>query len=538
MAEFTIGRKELYEEIWSTSVMKTAEKYNISYTRLISACRKHHIPTPPAGYSTKLEFGKKVERIPLPETEEEIITIKIPAETRKEKREHILAATVEEIIQQTSVPDEDDQDKIPLMHYGDYQQKQREELYQKVWEKPISEAAKEEHIADATLRNRCKRLEVPIPDRGYWAKLKAGKHAYKKELGPMTLPDFPKPHTGGKRKLHIETDALSFMQKKGREEILKLASVLRVGGRDSAMLDDIQKLYIAFREWHKPVQDFYIPGRIPRRRDKPEAEFLTKEISPKTAKRAFHILDALTRALLPYGGSFSCISETIYLNNRYNKKYNYWFNVNGERVYFTISEGKGQVVHEITQEERIETLTYKEAQRKGHYATEPTIPKYDEIWNGRLKMTIAGGTTFEDCRSYMLEDRIGEILIALYEAFYPQRLNTIKVYEQLKKEIEEYDRAQEEEKKRQHTRDQYNAEIEKTKALINKAEDYDTACKIRQYIDAVRKKPDCPDNNPEWLEWANKKADWLDPTVGREDELLGLRQHALDISLKELKRRC
>ena len=498
MAVFTINRKNLYEEIWSTSVIKTAEKYEISYTRLVSACRKHHIPTPPPGYSTKLEFGKKVERTPLPESEEDIITIKMPTETRKEKRERISAAAVEAIMQETSVSDEDNQDKIPLMHYGDNKQKQREELYRKVWEKPISEAAKEERIADATLRNRCKKLEVPIPDRGYWTNLKAGKQVYKKELRPMTLPDFPKPHTGEKRKLHIEANALSFMQKEGRVEILKLASILRVGGPDSAMLDDIQKLYAAFREWHNPVQEIYIPGRIPRRRDQPEAEFLTNEISAKTAKRAFHILDALTRALLPYEGSFTCTHEITYQSNRYNKKYNYWFNVNGERVYFSISEGKDQIIHEITQEERIKTLQYKEAQRKGHYATAPAIPKYDEKWNGKLRMTIAGKTTFEDCRSYMLEDRIGEILIALYEAFYPQRLNTIKEYEQLKKEIEELDRKQEEEKKRQQTRDQYTAEIEKTKALINKAADYETARTIRNYIDAVRKNPNCPDNNPEW----------------------------------------
>ena len=538
MAEFKTGRKELYDEIWSTSVMKTAEKYEISYTRLISSCRKHHIPTPPPGYSTKLEFGKKVERTPLPESDEDVVIIKMPAETRKEKREHIPAIAVETIVQESSVPDEDDQDKFPLMHYGDNLRKNREELYRKVWEKPISEVAKNEHIADATLRNRCKKLEVPIPDRGYWAKLKAGKYVYKKELGPMTLPDFPKPHTGQKRKLHIETNALSFMQKEGRVEILKLASVLRVGGPNSAMLDNIQKLYVAFREWHKFDRDIYIPDIIPRKRNEPEAEFLTNEISPKTAKRAFHILDALTRALLPYGGSFTCTDEIIFQNNRYNKKYHYWFNVNGERVYFTISEGKGQVVHAITQEERIETLRYKEEQRKGYFTFNPTIPKYDEIWNGRLKMTIAGNTTFEDCKSYMLEDRIGEIFIALYEAFYPQRLNTIKELEQLQKEVDEYNKQQEEESKKQLALDLYNAEIEKTKALMNKAADYEAACSIRRYIEGVKNNPESPYNNPDWLDWANKKADWLDPTIGREDELLGKRQHELNASQKELNKRC
>lgn len=30
----------------------------------------------------------------------------------------------------------------------------------------------------------------------------------------------------------------------------------------------------------------------------------------------------------------------------------------------------------------------------------------------------------------------------------------------------------------------------------------------------------------EWQEWANAKADWYDPTISREDELLGKRDHA------------
>lgn len=62
---------------------------------------------------------------------------------------------------------------------------------------------------------------------------------------------------------------------------------------------------------------------------------------------------------------------------------------------------------------------------------------------------------------------------------------------------------------------------------------YETARTIRNYIDAVRKNPNCPDNNPEWIEWANKKADWLDPIICREDELFGKRKHELDTTQKE-----
>ena len=60
---------------------------------------------------------------------------------------------------------------------------------------------------------------------------------------------------------------------------------------------------------------------------------------------------------------------------------------------------------------------------------------------------------------------------------------------------------------------------------------------IRRYIEAVRNKPDAPDNNPDWIDWASKKADWYDPTVARVDEFLGEREHGKDPDRKTLKER-
>ena len=36
--------------------------------------------------------------------------------------------------------------------------------------------------------------------------------------------------------------------------------------------------------------------------------------------------------------------------------------------------------------------------------------------------------------------------------------------------------------------------------------------------------------------WAKEKADWYDPTVKREDENLGVRQHSKDVESKKLKK--
>ena len=76
-----------------------------------------------------------------------------------------------------------------------------------------------------------------------------------------------------------------------------------------------------------------------------------------------------------------------------------------------------------------------------------------------------------------------------------------------------------------------------TGRLPLKTADFEIACRIRRYIDAIKNDPTNPDNNPDWIDWASKKADWIDPTVAREDEFFGKRKHGVDADQKELKRR-
>jgi ankyrin repeat protein len=51
----------------------------------------------------------------------------------------------------------------------------REELYEKTWSKPMQLLAKEYGISDVGLAKVCRKLAIPVPGRGYWAKKAAGK---------------------------------------------------------------------------------------------------------------------------------------------------------------------------------------------------------------------------------------------------------------------------------------------------------------------------------------------------------------------------
>lgn len=58
----------------------------------------------------------------------------------------------------------------------------REALYERVWANPMRMLAVEFGVSDAWLKKLCTAARVPAPDRGYWAKLRAGKPVIRLKL--------------------------------------------------------------------------------------------------------------------------------------------------------------------------------------------------------------------------------------------------------------------------------------------------------------------------------------------------------------------
>ncbi|MCO7470496.1 hypothetical protein NJG16_10505 [Stenotrophomonas maltophilia] len=63
----------------------------------------------------------------------------------------------------------------------------RSEFYNLLWSAPASKIAKDLGISDVALGKVAKRHGIPAPERGYWAKVAAGKHALKRKLPPRGL---------------------------------------------------------------------------------------------------------------------------------------------------------------------------------------------------------------------------------------------------------------------------------------------------------------------------------------------------------------
>jgi hypothetical protein len=62
----------------------------------------------------------------------------------------------------------------------------REELYEKVWSKSGIKLSAEFGISDVAITKRCRKLNIPRPPRGYWAKIEAGQRPKRSPLPPAS----------------------------------------------------------------------------------------------------------------------------------------------------------------------------------------------------------------------------------------------------------------------------------------------------------------------------------------------------------------
>ncbi len=79
----------------------------------------------------------------------------------------------------------------------------RLELYERVWTTPITRFASELGISDVAVAKACKRLDVPTPPRGYWARLAAKQKVRRLPL-PKGKPGVPEKVTFERREPRLD----------------------------------------------------------------------------------------------------------------------------------------------------------------------------------------------------------------------------------------------------------------------------------------------------------------------------------------------
>ena len=61
----------------------------------------------------------------------------------------------------------------------------RSELFEHVWPLPVETLAKEWGLSGRGLPKVCRRLRIPVPPRGYWARVAAGQRVRRPKLPAM-----------------------------------------------------------------------------------------------------------------------------------------------------------------------------------------------------------------------------------------------------------------------------------------------------------------------------------------------------------------
>jgi hypothetical protein len=66
----------------------------------------------------------------------------------------------------------------------------RDKLYEEVWAEPMTKVSKRYEISDVALAKACKKLDIPVLERGYWARVAHGQKPKRTPL-PKRSKDTP-----------------------------------------------------------------------------------------------------------------------------------------------------------------------------------------------------------------------------------------------------------------------------------------------------------------------------------------------------------
>jgi hypothetical protein len=311
------------------------------------------------------------------------------------------------------------------------------------------------------LAKLCRREGIPVPERGYWAKLAHGKRVKRPPL---------KPSRGNSETLAIEATPSnrSALELSMSEPLAALLRAEREASEPIAVPNS-PKLHGLVEAWPRPQKPSYglpwftVEGESRRRR----------------------IASVLFREIERRGGSVSANKDHARDTDRFCVTF---FNETID-VHFR---------------ERL-TMVKVPPDPRQSYSYERT--EYHPTGQLRLRfenyLDVPIRREWNDKETKRIEERLREILIALYIAIEAERLRN----ERFRQEAE---RRAREEQRRWEREERERREHEAVEALLKEAEAWEDALRIRGYVAAMK---DIVPKDGRWVQWALGVADQLDPTM-------------------------
>lgn len=398
---------------------------------------------------------------------------------------------------------------------------EREPLYEEVWSQPITKLAASYGLSDNGLRKVCAAMDIPVPPRGYWAKLAAGQPVQRTPL-PMAARRTSfiarPPPREAERPHRSEND-----------EYWLAARLAREAEQDLRIVVDP-----APTRWHPQLREL----RAKLQADQIKYEGELREYQREQVRRAKGRRPASSPDFSAFSWSWRVRSGGLLLDTHrafpLRVTAGTWhaamalvnaifFAAEKRGVTPTLDEKKGRFCLSLEAadltfavREPLDTDMVRELDWYGK-------PHMEKVAKGNGRLFIAVYKNGYDYRKFMADESgdfgdLSEILFApLYRNVVQERERRRAQAERARLEETERQRqlaiqaqrAAEEERQRELAR---LAAIERHReaALLAEARTWEAVGGLRRYL-AARSAPSVQDTSQEWLAWARAVAERLDP---------------------------
>lgn len=349
----------------------------------------------------------------------------------------------------------------------------RKELYDLIWSTSLSKLSTKYALSTEGIKKLCKEFEIPIPENGYWSKIKYNKQVHIEKLNNTFK---------GKDKITIT------IREEGNQVNLDHTPLTI---RTKEIENDTKSPLIVPEKLSRPdrliqnTKDIYNRRKKERYYWNDKIDSVSISVQDAHFDRALRIMDTFIKLLRFRGHTFR--------RDRNNR--GPLIVVKDVEFYFSLREAQKR----IPSEKVYESSTYL-----------PT---------GILVLKIGESYHTKEWKdgSVKLENQLAKI-VAKIELEADEELIWLE-----KSRLQAIER-EKQEKIKQEFEAQREKEITKTKKLFSDAEKYNKATIYRNYIIATEEKAikenNLTDELKDWIKWATEKADWFDPFTNRQDELL------------------
>jgi hypothetical protein len=352
----------------------------------------------------------------------------------------------------------------------------RAELYDAVWKTPMSRLAHEFGMSDVALAKTCRRLNIPRPTRGYWARVAAGEK--------LQRPPLPKGEPKQQEWIYLQ-----------RVREPATPATLRPDLPTVPVPNNLECAHHAVRHVGLALQhaeaDEYgrlvVPG--------PREPVLA--VTVEAHRRALLLLDALCKALAVRGHGVAFARQTA-----------------GDSTSggFMLVIGADRILAAI-----VERLDRKDHVPRATDGNGASAPKYDYYAAGRLQLHLqvsAPRASWSDVKRRRLDQQLGHAIVAAEAEAEARRLRREAEEQRRHVEAERHRQQQEEARRLREQEARLRHEELLAKDLQQMARNWSAAQEVRAFVTAVEQAAlgiEQPDDFARWLRWATSYAARLDP---------------------------